>query len=228
MKTYKIILASMSISLFVISCKRDLPELKPLTSVLIGNFVTGGTDVKINGFSNNVATNSFSNFVVKEGSSRLYIYPSNDSLHPYYNNELATSRGDLNSFFIGGNSAQPDVLFIKEHIPYRIDSSAGIRFINLSAGGNAFNITLSSTPTVNEVTNLGYKQYTEFKSYPVLLTTVPYTFQIRDVATNSILASYSFNTFSNILPRFANITLVIRGLPFGSPALGVTRVNHDR
>jgi hypothetical protein len=113
---------------------------------------------------------------------------------------------------------------VKENIPYRTDTTAGIRFINLSPDSPPLNITLSTSPTVNEVSNLRYKQYTDFKSYPANYNS-SYIFQVRDT-TGNLLKSYTLRASS--FPLFANITLVIRGLMNGSPAMNFTLVKNDR
>jgi hypothetical protein len=96
----------------------------------------------------------------------------------------------------------------------------------LSPNSTPLNITLSTSTTVNEVSNLAYKQYTDFKTYPGLYNSA-YTFQIRAASNPSVVLT-TFSLTTATVPRFANITVVIRGMVGTTPALGTTRVNHDR
>lgn len=210
----------------IISCKKDEVKLTPLTSINIINAIVSGTAAKMGSNATTIANNNFAQLGLVAGSNSIYIYPTTDSLHPYYNKTINTNNGDVYSLFLAGNVAtQIDTILVKENIPYRTDSTAGIRFINLSPNSTPLNITLSTTPTVNEVTGLAYKSYTDFKTYPGMFNSA-YTFQIRDAVTNNVLTTFAFT--ATTVPRFANVTLVIRGLVGTTPAIGVTRVNNDR
>ena len=81
-----------------------------------------------------------------------------------------TADREIFSLLLCGDTLAPDAVIIKENIPYRTDSTAGIRFINLSPNSTPLSITLSTSDTVNEVTALAYKKYTEYLSYPGLST----------------------------------------------------------
>ena len=79
---------------------------------------------------------------------------------------------------------------------------------------------------MNEVSGLVYKNFTEFKTYPGLAAS-RYTFQIRNdtsAAPKAPLATFSLT--SATVPRFANITVVVR--QNGVNGLGLFRVNNDR
>ena len=168
---------------------------------------------------------NFKQFGLVAGNSNVYLWPTGDSANPYYNKVIPTKDGDVYSLFLAGNAAtQIDTILVKEDIPYRTDSTAGIRFINLSPNSTPLNIVRKNTPTINEVTGLAYKQMTSFMSFPGLYNSAD-TFLVRNAAGTQ-LAQFNFTTATQ--PRFANVTLVIRGLVAGTPAIGVTRVNNDR
>ena len=207
------------------ACKKDEVKLTPLASLNVTNAVVSGTTAKFGSRTTTISNNNFTQFGLIAGSNSLYIYPSTDSLHPYYNNSITTNKGEVYSLFLGGTPAAVDAVVVKETIPYRTDSTAGIRFINLAPNSAALNITLSTTPTVNEVSGLAYKSYTDFKTYAGLYNST-YTFQIRDASTAAPanpLATFALST--STVPRFANITLVIRQNGTG---VAVFRVNNDR
>ena len=210
-------------AVFFPECKKDSVSSN-LASVNITNAITGGAILKYGANSSTIANNSYVQFKVGGGSNNIYVYAATDSLHPYFNQTMDLENGGVYSLFLlGGLSAAIEGLLIKDTIPFQSDSTAGVRFVNLSSNSNLLNVSLSTTPTVMEVSNLGYKQYTSFKTYPAKSSNANYIFQIRKASDNSILTTYTLST-----PRFANVTLVIRGVVGTTPALGITRVNNDR
>lgn len=216
-------------SLVLSSCKKDKIETIPLTSITVGNFVAGGASIKIGSIVTTVANNNTNGtqMALRAGENDLYVWPVGDSLHPYFTYpKFATLEGEVYSLFLCGVPGTTEGIVIKENIPYRTDSTAGIRFINLSPNSTPLNITKSTSTTLNEVSNLAYKQYTDYISYPALSTST-YTFQVRAAANpNTVLTTFALSTAT--IPRFTNITVVIRGVVGGTPAIGTTRVNQDR
>jgi hypothetical protein len=206
----------------ITSCKKDEVKTTPLTSINITNAVVGGTTAKLGSNATTISNNSYAQLAVVAGINSLYVYPVGDSAHPYYTNDKFTSNDrEVYSLFLGGTPTATDAIMVKEAIPYRTDSTAGIRFINLANNNGALNVNLSTTPTVNEVSALAYKSLTEFKTYPGLYNSAP-TFQVRK-ADGTLLTSFAFTT--STVPRFANVTLVIRPNATG---VSVFRVNNDR
>lgn len=191
------------------SCKKDEVKTVPVASLTLVNAVFGGTSAKFGSRDFACPSNFAFPYALNAGSNDLYVWPSNDSLHPYYTySKLTVADREVYSLFLCGTPTTPEGILLKENIPYHTDSTLGIRFINLAANKPSINITLSATPTVNEVSNLSYKQYTEFKSYAGLYNS-SYSFQVRDANNPStVLTTFSYS-ISN-LPRFANVTLVIR------------------
>jgi hypothetical protein len=208
-----------------ISCKKDTIKNLPMASLNVVNAVAGGTQVRLGSYSGSIPNNFFRQSVLLAGENDLYLWPVGDSLHPYYTySKFNVEDRDVYSLFLCGTPvAGVEGIIVKENLPYHSDSTCGIRIINLSPNSGALNITLSISPTVNEVSNLVYKQYTDFKLYPAKASNVSYVFQVRKVSDNTLLSSLTLST-----PRFANVTLVIRGMVGSSPALGVIRVNNDR
>lgn len=222
-------IALLSAIFFIISCKKYEVETNSMTSLTMVNAVVSGVGMKLGGLASTIANNSSAQLTLLAGSNDLYVWPVADSLHPYFSYpKFVTQGGETYTLFVCGQLGNTDGLIIKENLPYRTDSSAGIRFINLSPNSQPLNITLSTSPTINEVSDLKYKQYSEFKSYPGRYN-IAYTFQIRDASSASPAAPLAtFSLAASAVPRFSNVTLVIRGLVRAIPALGVTRVNNDR
>jgi hypothetical protein len=206
------------------SCKKDEVKTSPLTSITMVNAVMGGTTAKLGSNATSISNNSSAQMAVVAGDNNLYVWPVGDSLHPYYANpKLTTQDREVYSLFLTGTPAAPEGILVKENIPYRTDSTAGIRFINLAPNSTPLNITLATSTATNEIANLAYKGITEFKTYPGLYNS-SYAFQVR-AANNPGTVITTFSLSSSTVPRFANITLVIRQNGTG---LSVYRVNNDR
>lgn len=210
--------------LFTLSCKKDNPRSSVVASLSLVNVVVDGSAVRLGNDATYISNNDTWPLIIREDNSGVYVWPVDDSLHPYYTNaKFEIEDRAVYSLYIGGTTTKVEGILVKETLPYYTDSVCGIRFVNLSPDSNDFNITLSSSPTENEVSNLTYKQITEFKTYPSKSTNDTYTFDIRNASDNTLLFSYTIDT-----PRFANVTLVIQGLVNGSPSIGITRVSNDR
>ncbi|MBO9572665.1 MAG: hypothetical protein J7497_10740 [Chitinophagaceae bacterium] len=210
----------------ITSCEKGDIKTTPLTSLAIVNAVNGGTAVRNGSNATVIANNSYAPTALIAGDNNLYIWPVGDSANPYFTtSKFTTNDREVYSLFLCGTPDAVDGITIKENIPYRTDSTAGIRFINLAPESQPLSITLAASPTVNEVTDLSYKNITEFKTYAGLYNS-EYTFEIRDATTAAPadpLATFSLSAAQ--VPRFANITLVIRQ---NGTSVAVFRVNNDR
>jgi hypothetical protein len=225
----KISIGLLAIVLLSCACKRDVFTTTPLASLRIVNMVTGGGPVKLRSYTTTIANNAASYLGIFPDSS-LYVYPDGDSLHPWFRTDKATliEEDQSYSLFLGGTPANVSAKLIKENIPIRRDSTAGIRFINLSPDSGPVNVILSTTPGVSEFFNIAFGEITDFKSFPATITNTTYTFQVINPANNKVLASITMSgaSVSTFVPRFKNVTLVFRGKVTGTPAAGITRVNH--
>jgi hypothetical protein len=208
------------------ACKKDKIETAPLTSLTMVNAVAGGVAVKLGSNATTINNNNANGtqMAIIAGETDLYIWPVGDSLHPYFTYPKFVSQDrEVYSIFLCGTPGATEGIVVKESIPYRTDSTAGIRFINLAPNKPSITITLSASPTVDEVTGLAYKSYTDFKTYPGKFNST-YSFQVRD-ATNPGTVLTTFTLTAAQVPRFANITVVIRQNGTGVAAF---RVNQDR
>lgn len=210
------------------SCRKAETARTPYSSLKIINMVVNGGTVKKGSSLLTVASNTDANFSITAGSEQLYIFPVTDSLKPYYQNSFASVEGEIYSLFLGGTTASVESVLIKETLPNRSDSSFGVRFINLSPGSPAIKVTLSTSATTSEFSNLAYKQFSEYKTYSATAANPTYTFQVRNASTDAVITSFTVTgtTIASGIPVFRNITLVLRGIVGGLPAAGITRVNH--
>lgn len=208
--------------ILLVCCDKDEIKLTPLSSLTLVNVVNSGQPVRIGSNRLIVSNNNNGQFSFRAGNNNLYIWPVTDSLHPYYNQPLSTGSGEIYSIFLSGDTTAVDGVVVKDNIPYRQDSSFGVRFINLSSGSSPVKINLMDSPGISEFGNLSYKQISDFKSFPALAASTGFTFEVRLVTTDSLLTSTEIS--SNNIPRFRNITLVYRGASEGP--VGITRVNN--
>ncbi len=153
----------------------------------------------------------------------LTVINSADSTKILYNNTLNFSNGDMYTLYLAGTATAPDTIQRKESIPSYLDSSCGVRFINLSYNSTPIKVTLSTTPTVNEVVSLAYKAQSDFIKYDATLANNTRIFQVRDASTNAVLASYTLTA-----PRFFSCTLAWIGQTgvTGTNAPKVQRINN--
>lgn len=212
------------IIIVAVSCKKDILSNASIASLTVTNAIVKGKSIRINSMVTQVANNGAAQLNVPLGENNLYVWPVGDSAKPYYTSPkfYAEDRA-IYSFFLAGQAPSFTGILVKDNIPYHTDSTCGVRFINLSPDSPPLNITFSTTPIVQEVSNLEYLQYTDFKLYPAKAANTSYSIQVRKASDNSLLYTYPLAT-----PRFTNVTLVIRGLVNASPALAITRVNNDR
>jgi hypothetical protein len=141
------------------------------------------------------------------GDNPLLVVPSTDTVFKVFNGSMTLNSGDIYSFFLSGDTAHADTLLVKDNIPYYGDSSAGVRFVNLSIGGKSLTINLASDPAHTPIAGLGYRQITGFMPYDARTSAgASYSFEVRDQATGDSLTTYEWT-----YPRFRNNTLVIAG-----------------
>lgn len=130
--------------------------------------------------------------------------------------DFAPAPGDLYTLFLSGNAVSPESVLIKENLIAQPDSISGVRFVNLAQNNRSIKINIRNS-AANEVSELKYLQYTDFKTYPADLKHSNYVFEFRDEVTGNLLFTYTF-----VVARTYNVSLVLRG----TNTLAVTRVNH--
>lgn len=221
----------LSVICIMLACKKKFANPEPLASITIANLVTPGSVAKLGTHFTaiqNINPNGAANFALPAGENRLYVWPVGDSLHPFYDGWITTRGQEIYSLLLTGSPGSIASLLIKENLPQRTDSVFGVRFINLSPESPAVKVTLASSPETSEFENVAYKGVTEFKTYAAFAGITEYSFQVRDVATNALISTFKIAgpTRSAGLPRFGNISLVLRGRIGGSPAAGISRINH--
>lgn len=213
------------ITLVITSCKKSETLFTSSANIVVANMVVGGATLTLNTTTPTVGNNASAIYPLFTGSGPINLYVAATAAAPavtYYNQPLTVANADSYSLFLGGASpATVDAIVIKESYSNYADSLCGVRFVNLSPNSNPISVNITGQANGSEVTSLAYKAYSNFKQYPALKTNTSYAFQIKDAATGNLISSYTLTT-----PRFHNVTIALRGLVGGSPAVGVTLVTH--
>jgi hypothetical protein len=170
-------------------------------------------------------------YILSAGNTQLYVAQGTDTTSlelksALFRGSLSLQPGGIYSFFLAGDTTSPDTLFVLDKIPNYADSSAGIRFVNLSPGSQAISITLEgNSATQTEFSGLEYKGISPFKGYPAN-SVVPggaYNFVIRDQSTGDSLQSFSW-----YFTLYRNNTAIICGSedPTSPTPLQVLQINN--
>jgi len=199
----------------ICSCKKSNTN-KGLSSINIVNATTGVSSVVIN-FSDtaipyylnqdSITYGAYRQYGIPSGANPIVIVASSDTLKSLWKGTFNTTTGAIYSFYLSGTGSTIDTTMARDILPIYADSSAGVRFINLSAGAKALTINLQgNTPDQKEFPDLGYKQISNFKGYVANGSAPNYTFEIRDEATGDLLTTVTWN-----YTVFKNTTMVIGG-----------------
>lgn len=211
------------ISIFCVSCKKGNDVVPPPVSFIVANAINGSVTIipqlggsASHGYFNgsqsgaNIAGVDFGRsrlYSIAAGTTSLLVVPSTDTTHSLFNGSINTEPGGIYSLYLSGDLAHPDTMLVKENIPAITDSTAGVRFVNLTAGGKTLSFNLDTDPNHSEFASLGYKNITGFKKYNAQKDVGGhYVFEIRDHSTGELLTSYTW-TYA----RFRCTTIVIAG-----------------
>ncbi|HVU94347.1 MAG TPA: DUF4397 domain-containing protein [Puia sp.] len=208
------------------SCTKTTP-LSGSASLTIVNAVAGSNPLTTN-FSKEPAVDwytklsfgTFQEFSCPGGTTSLALYQAPDTLAksaPLYSLDLELPVNTIHSLFLTGTTSHPDTLFTIDTPPFHApaDSSMGVRFVNLSPGSAPVSVDILGQANGSEVGSLSYKSLSAFRNYAATAAVSAYTFEFRDAASGTLLASY-------VLPPspYRNYTIAFEGLP--GPGAGAT------
>jgi len=150
-----------------------------------------------------------------------------------FNGELSFSAGSLYSLYItGADTTSPDYLFVQDTVLKRTDSTAGIRFVNLSTASKPVSVDIKGQANGSVLSSLAYKGITSFMSFPATASISSYIFEFRDAASGNLLTSYTLGGVNTKSPTtantvlFRNLTIALVGQPAGGKVLqSCIRVN---
>jgi hypothetical protein len=239
-----IYLAEMAMILAVVSCKKtDVNLPSGGSSLTIVNALVGSSAL-VGNFNYNVSLKYYQSaqqisyaaafeFGNYSGNVPLALSQITDTTHTVFKQVVSLPKNTINSLFITGTLTAPDNFQTTDNPPYHApaDSTVGIRFVNLSSGSDPVSVDIKGGANGSEVANLAYKNVTAFKNYAATYKIASYIFEFRDVASGTLLASYTLsgvnngdgtNTTTNTV-RWKNITIALNGIP---GTQGTFRINN--
>jgi hypothetical protein len=224
MKQFSYLLVAIAV-LIGNSCKKNLNESKPVSSLNIVNAIVGGVSIKIDkNLLDSSKIYNAKNFPIVPGRD-IRVYPTIDPASTYYQvSKSQTVNGKLYSVLFCGQSPNVEAIFREENYPAPYtDSSFGVRVINLSPNSSPINITIQSNSSTNLFSNIAYKQISDFVKLPLKtsVTAGSVSFQVRSaVNPSTVMTTYTLPNNANSeypgisinLQRFKNITIVVKGV----------------
>jgi hypothetical protein len=215
-----------------VGCKKETTGAKAIGSITIINALSDNSIIEPNftdsliSFSFNLAKISLGNsieFGEPTGVIPLSVVSSADTMSPIFQQNIEFESGSIRSLFLAnlGEPKECDYVLTLDTIPSISDSSAGVRFINLSPGGRLISVNLAGNPgSQTEFNNLAYEKISNFRNYPATaLVGGVYSFEIRNESNDSLLATYQW---SFTLQK--SNTIVISGIE--NHGLNVFQVNN--
>jgi len=224
----------------MLACSKDNTNPKGGASLTIANAIVGSNPlvVNFNGYAGSKTTDTlryyksalqiryggFKEISSYSGLTPLSLSQISDTLTGLYNLTLNLPVNTIHTLFlVGADTLHIDTLFTEDHPQYHstADSTFGIRFVNLSPGSDPISVNIKGNANGSEVENLTYKSITEFKNYSATASVARYIFEIRDVASGDLLATYRMNGVNNGTGdntddnswRYRNFTIALRGTP---------------
>ncbi|MBB5439389.1 hypothetical protein HDC92_003082 [Pedobacter sp. AK017] len=227
MKYTNKILTAIVLTIGLSSCDKN-EEPSPLSSLYVINGTVNLPSVKVNTTG---AAFDFSKFNDPIGYGAGKIYSVKAGTVTIMGASSATPAANLFSFtrdfkpqamyslYLAGQMPNVETVVNEETYPKYTGEVIAVRVINLMPNSTPLNVTLASTPGVNEFTNIAYKQQSNFKKYAATDATPSdyFDFQVRDAAGN-LISNYLFGYYDAINGKNKYITLVITGMIGGTDA----------
>lgn len=210
---------ALACAIALVSCEKSDIKTMPLSSLTIANAIAGTSELKLGSNTTGTFLGGAGQYTLVAGNNNLYIWPTEDSLHPVYNQPVDMQNGHIYTLFLAGDvGGTVDAELVEEDIPVHMDSTCGIRFINMAPGSPNMSVMITGNAT-HEISDLEYKEKSWFFNYPAKMDNPEYSFDIVDNTTGDLLTSVIIPT-----PRFKNTTLAITGS--AETGYSVVQVNH--
>ncbi|NJI74036.1 DUF4397 domain-containing protein [Sphingobacterium kitahiroshimense] len=221
--------------LFLYSCQKEMvwQAEAGIAKVNVINAVVTGGNAKVNVSAKQINWSSIPDNQALGGFtlSRMFIVPTDrntvfqlvplsDTTNMWYNQVAQLDGGKVYTLYLSGTPTDLKTKFQEEiNFPDYVirdpgkptpsaDSIVNIRFVNLSSSGPKLDINMLNNIAL-EANDLGYQQFTDFKAYPARNNTYTITFQIRNSADKSLIATYDFNAD---FFRFKSVAVVLMGV----------------
>ena len=222
-----------------LSCKKEFNNVKtvPISAITIVNAVVNanplvadfsGADSVAAFYSTTtqIGYGSFYEYSLPSSKTPAAVYQLSDTTNPFYKETINLQPDGVYSLFLSGaDTNHVDTLLTQDNPPYHsnADSTAGIRFVNLSTGSSPISIDIQGESNGSEASSLAYQAITNFKNYPATQEVTQYNFEIRDAASGNLITTYTYTT-----APFQNITIAIIGSedPSVNVPVSVIQVNN--
>lgn len=214
----------------IVSCKKDV-QPQTLTALTIVNALPGGDFLAANfnaqrpstGLGNAMwvkyrvyAPNNHVALPSTNQSMLIYKIPdTNVNDKPLYQLSLNLGAKEANTLFLFGTLTQPEMLLVNQMPPYHslTDSVAGLRLINLSPDKKPVRVHISGKGTDKSVSNLAYKQITDYITVNATSAVTDVLVEFYDQASGTLLTSYTLKDVGTITAevnkwRYRNYTMV--------------------
>lgn len=229
-------ISGLSVLLILASCSKDKPVTGAASLTLVNGMV-GSTPYLVTNFSGGQPLQSYTaamkisyatySVFNQSGSYSglqplaVYRYPDT-TLHssPVINVNLDLKPNTMNTLFLAGTITEPESVFTTDlPLSHPVeDSTMGIRFVNLLKGSGPVSINLQGMQNGSEQASLAYREVTPFTKYKATAGISSYVFEFRDVASGSVLETYTLaginapgTSGEPNRRRFRNLTIVLMG-----------------
>lgn len=205
-----------------------------IAKVNVINAVVDGGAVKVNVSNKTLAWSSIADAQILGGTNnlnRLYtvstdmstylkVAPFNDTTTLWYDQMKQFNEGKMYTLYLSGTPSNVKTLFHEEmNFPKPIirdagrrtpvtDSIVNIRFVNLSPSGPKVDINIQGKNS-NEISDLSYEAFTDFKVYPAISGTYSIAFEIRRSTDKQLIGTYYLNADYF---RFKSVAVVLMGI----------------
>lgn len=227
--------------IFFSSCQKDeAVGTVNIAKVNVINAVVAGGAIKVNVGNKTLPWSSIADAQTLGGISnlnRFYILSANmptylkvvpvsDTTKLWFDQVKQFDTGEIYTLYLSGTSGNVKTLFHKEvNFPKTIirdagrrtpstDSIVNIRFVNLSPSGPKVDISIPGKGN-NEVSDLSYEAFTDFKVYSATHKIEYFIFEIRNSSTKQLLSTIYIDP-ENV--RFKSIAVMMMGI---YPGLGL-------
>jgi len=218
---------------FLGSCKKDTLIPLSTSSITVVNAAQEVPSVEINFadtmspfylYQTPISYAAAKNFGILSGTTPFVMVSSADTSRLLVQSNVNLAPGGIYSLYLLQGGPKPEYLLMQDSVPVFSDTTAGVRFVNLSPDSKSFSINLATNDaSITEFNNISYKQATSFKSYKALAFRGAYSFEIRDQASGDLLITCRW-----VYRRSNSSSLVICGSidPNSSTPLSVFQINN--
>lgn len=185
--------------------KQKTPEESPATMMLF-NALEDGVSVRANLSGQHPIQYITALLLTPRGHARVHtkqpiqpmaFYAAADTMpkdEPVWRGDLSLQRSNIYSLFLYSGEQQATTLLVEEKLPgFSKDSVTYIRFANMSKG-QPVSVNIQGKPHGSLISQLDFKTVSAFIPVPADKSVSGYIFEVRDAATEELVAAYTVNS----------------------------------